>query len=212
MGEHMLKETMEKKMTNRDIQASKRRQQILDAARQLFVKEGYHAASMRAINKKVGMSEALTYHYFPDGKLEIFNTIIREGHEKRIKDINKFVKSFKNDLSLRDTLLLIAQKISEIFLRDDEITQLVIREKNLLEPEQCKFLTDITKQLIDTMINCLSKEPIKSQIRDMDLRFAIMQFVYNFITINIFGKEYIKGGYDEYIEKVVDFTVKLWSK
>lgn len=66
-------------MTSRDLQASERREQILNAARQLFVQEGYHAASMRAINKKVGMSDALTYHYFPEGKLEIFNTIIREG-------------------------------------------------------------------------------------------------------------------------------------
>ncbi|MEK4063000.1 MULTISPECIES: TetR/AcrR family transcriptional regulator [unclassified Paenibacillus] len=201
-----------KSMTSRDLQASERREQILNAARQLFVQEGYHAASMRAINKKVGMSDALTYHYFPEGKLEIFNTIIREGHEQRIQDINNFVKSLKSDLSLRDGLLLVGQKVSEIFLSNDEITQLVIREKNLLEPEQYKFLTNITQQLIDSMIGFLSNEPIKSQIREMDLRLAIMQFIYNFTTISIFGKEFVVDGYDGYIEKIVDFTVKLWSE
>lgn len=46
----------------------------------------------------------------------------------------------------------------------------------------------------------------------MDFRLAIMQFIYNFTTISIFGKEFVVDGYDGYIEKIVDFTVKLWSK
>jgi AcrR family transcriptional regulator len=38
-------ENIPKKQTNRDIQASERRQQILDVAMQLFAANGYHATS-----------------------------------------------------------------------------------------------------------------------------------------------------------------------
>jgi len=53
------------------------RSDILDAARQLFVRDGYQATSIRAIAAKVGCSPGVLYHYF-DGKPSIMARLVRE--------------------------------------------------------------------------------------------------------------------------------------
>ncbi|EOR25407.1 transcriptional regulator, TetR family protein [Clostridium sartagoforme AAU1] len=56
------------KLTNRDLQAIERRNQLLESAKELFASNGYHATTTRQITKNIGMADGLIYHYFPDGK------------------------------------------------------------------------------------------------------------------------------------------------
>src|SRR5262245_29504188 len=53
------------------------RQQILDAARELFVREGYENVSMRKIADKIEYSPATIYTYFQD-KDEILDSLCEE--------------------------------------------------------------------------------------------------------------------------------------
>jgi len=53
------------------------RQEILDAARELFVREGYDATSVRRIAEKAGCSAGILYHYFDD-KAAIMAELVRE--------------------------------------------------------------------------------------------------------------------------------------
>lgn len=50
------------------------RRRILDAARKLFVHDGYEAASMRAIAKRIGYSPTMIYHHF-GGKEELLREV-----------------------------------------------------------------------------------------------------------------------------------------
>lgn len=61
------------------------REEILDAARQLFVKNGYGETSMRGIAAKVGCSPGILYHYFQD-KGDIMAHLVRETfHQLRTR-------------------------------------------------------------------------------------------------------------------------------
>ena len=51
---------------------------ILDAARDLFVAEGYHNVSIRKIAEKIEYSPAAIYSYFPS-KDDIFFALAEEG-------------------------------------------------------------------------------------------------------------------------------------
>lgn len=51
---------------------------ILDAARELFVAEGYHSVSIRKIAEKIEYSPAAIYSYFPS-KDDIFFALAEEG-------------------------------------------------------------------------------------------------------------------------------------
>jgi AcrR family transcriptional regulator len=57
------------------------KQEILDAARDLFVGEGYENVSMRKIAEKVDYAPGTIYLYFKD-KTEILDTLCRQTFEK----------------------------------------------------------------------------------------------------------------------------------
>ncbi len=197
-----------KQITNRERQARERRQQILAAAKQLFAVGGYHATSMRAINKKVGMSEALTYHYFPGGKLEIFQTIVREGKEQKVQEIYDFVRTFQDDMPLREALLLFGRKIPELFV-DEEYTQIVIQERCLLS-EQADVLAQLAQPPLDYMSNFLARRAAQGEIREMDFGMAINQLMLSLVAKCMFGVD--QATYLRFMEQMVDFVMALWSK
>ncbi len=57
-----------------------RRRAILEVARQVFMEEGFAAASMSAIASRVGGSKGTLYNYFPS-KLDLFEAVIRNECE-----------------------------------------------------------------------------------------------------------------------------------
>jgi AcrR family transcriptional regulator len=52
-----------------------RRAQLLDAAREVFVASGYHAAAMDDIAERAGVSKPVLYQHFP-GKLELYLALL----------------------------------------------------------------------------------------------------------------------------------------
>jgi AcrR family transcriptional regulator len=54
---------------------SARRQQLLAAAQQVFVANGYHAAAMDDIAERAGVSKPVLYQHFP-GKLELYLALL----------------------------------------------------------------------------------------------------------------------------------------
>lgn len=212
----MSQDMQPRKKTKRDIQASERRQQILDVSKRLFAEGGYHATSMRAINKEIGMAEALTYHYFPGGKLEILYTIIRENQEKRVHGLQEFVQSLRDDMTVRDALLKYAHRMYQRIAEERDFFQILFQERKLLERQ---FLIDILKlahQASDSMVKFLEQRAAKGEIREIDFAMAFAQFssqigVFS-AKMSLFDDPFLNNEKCEVkIGKMVDFTLELWS-
>jgi AcrR family transcriptional regulator len=199
------------RVTSRDIKAQERRQQILAVAKKLFAEDGYHATSMRTLNKALGVAEALTYHYFPGGKLDILQTILREGRAARIAEIDALAPLFRDGLSLREALLLAARVGTTIFTGDKEWFQIVMRERNWLRREE--WITTLAggDTPMQFLYDFFARRMAQGEIREMDLRFAFMQFFAGITVHSLFAED---DGTDEkhYIERLVDFTARLWSR
>ena len=60
---------------------------ILDAARELFVTEGYHNVSIRKIAERIEYSPAALYSYFPS-KDDIFFALAEEGFDRLYESAN----------------------------------------------------------------------------------------------------------------------------
>jgi AcrR family transcriptional regulator len=58
-----------------------RRRQLLGAAQEVFVAQGYHAAAMDDIADRAGVSKPVLYQHFP-GKLELYLALLDESAEK----------------------------------------------------------------------------------------------------------------------------------
>ncbi|MGB8649049.1 MAG: TetR/AcrR family transcriptional regulator [Mycobacteriales bacterium] len=64
-----------------------RRKQLLGAAQEVFVAQGYHAAAMDDIAERAGVSKPVLYQHFP-GKLELYLALLDEhaaGLVKRVR-------------------------------------------------------------------------------------------------------------------------------
>jgi AcrR family transcriptional regulator len=69
-----------------------RRAQLLDAAREAFVQQGYHAAGMDAIAELAGVSKPVLYQHFP-GKLELYLAVLDESSDSLIDRVRTALDS-----------------------------------------------------------------------------------------------------------------------
>ncbi len=198
------------RVTSRDIKAQERLQQILVVAKKLFAENGYHATSMRTLNKALGVAEALTYHYFPGGKLEILQTILREGQAARIAEIEALAPLFRDDLSLREALLLVA-RVGTNITADKELLQIIMRERNWLRREEWLATLAAGAAPMQFLYDFFARRMAQGEIREMDLRFAFMQFFAGMIIHFLFAEDDDTDD-KHYIEQLVDFTARLWSR
>ena len=66
------------RMSGSRMPREQRRAQVLEAAREVFVAQGYHAASMDVIAERAGVSKPVLYQHFP-GKLDLYLALLDAG-------------------------------------------------------------------------------------------------------------------------------------
>jgi AcrR family transcriptional regulator len=69
-----------------------RRLQLLGAARDVFVAQGYHAAAMDEIAERAGVSKPVLYQHFP-GKLELYLALLDESAEQLVGTMSDALSS-----------------------------------------------------------------------------------------------------------------------
>ncbi|WP_026310515.1 TetR/AcrR family transcriptional regulator [Parafrankia elaeagni] len=69
-----------------------RRFQLLGAAREVFVAQGYHAAAMDEIAERAGVSKPVLYQHFP-GKLDLYLALLDEHSERLISAVRAALAS-----------------------------------------------------------------------------------------------------------------------
>src|SRR5436305_6456162 len=71
---------------------SARRKQLLAAAQDVFVANGYHAAAMDDIAERAGVSKPVLYQHFP-GKLELYLTLLDKHWEAPVAQVRAALES-----------------------------------------------------------------------------------------------------------------------
>ena len=69
-----------------------RRRQLLDAALEVFVSQGYHAAAMDEIAERAGVSKPVLYQHFP-GKLELYLALLDESVDTLVETVRDALRS-----------------------------------------------------------------------------------------------------------------------
>ena len=71
---------------------SLRRVQLLSAAREVFVKQGYHSAAMDEIAERAGVSKPVLYQHFP-GKLDLYVALLDDSCDVVIQAVRAALES-----------------------------------------------------------------------------------------------------------------------
>jgi AcrR family transcriptional regulator len=69
-----------------------RRRQLLGAAQEVFVSQGYHAAAMDEIAERAGISKPVLYQHFPS-KLELYLALLDESVDALIQTVRNALAS-----------------------------------------------------------------------------------------------------------------------
>jgi AcrR family transcriptional regulator len=69
-----------------------RRRQLLDAATEVFVARGYHAAAMDEIAERAGVSKPVLYQHFP-GKQDLYLALLDESVDRLVEAVTGAVRS-----------------------------------------------------------------------------------------------------------------------
>src|SRR2546429_2934924 len=71
---------------------SARRKQLLAAAQEVFVANGYHAAAMDDIAERAGVSKPVLYQHFP-GKLDLYLALLDESVDTLVETVRDALRS-----------------------------------------------------------------------------------------------------------------------
>jgi len=75
---------------------SARRKQLLEAAQEVFVAQGYHAAAMDDIAERAGVSKPVLYQHFP-GKLELYLALLDRAVDTVIQGTRAALESTEDN-------------------------------------------------------------------------------------------------------------------
>lgn len=73
-----------------------RRAQLLDAAREVFVAQGYHSAAMDDIAEAAGVSKPVLYQHFP-GKLDLYLALLDQSSEALLASLDSALASISDN-------------------------------------------------------------------------------------------------------------------
>lgn len=75
---------------------SARRQQLLGAAREVFVAQGYHAAAMDDIAERAGVSKPVLYQHF-QSKRDLYVALVQQHSDELLSSVHAALKSTSNN-------------------------------------------------------------------------------------------------------------------
>jgi len=129
---------------NRRLDPETRRDQLLEAAGELFLKNGYKDTSVNSIVESIGVSKGTFYYYF-DSKEGVLDGLVEKLGEPIYEEIDEIVS--------RDSSTAI-EKLNDIFaasrrIKLDKIDEVLRITRLMYRPENLRLLDRIESATID---------------------------------------------------------------
>mgnify|MGYP002359895845 CR=1 FL=1 len=119
-----------------------RRAQLLDAARQVFVTQGYHAAAMDDIAEQAGVSKPVLYQHFP-GKQELYLALLDEGVDALVSSVQEALASTDDN---RERVEAAIHAYFD-FVDDADGTYRLVFESDLTNVDEVRRRVDLADEL-----------------------------------------------------------------
>ena len=179
------------------------RDDIIQAASDLFMKQSYAATSIKQIAKAAGCTTAALYYYFEDGK----EAILREVINKVMPDLGGFLTPLEDVSSLRELVLGLGVNLMQSggdMLRTTR--WLMVEFPNLGQAERSrlhKMLLDFHQQLTD-MIEPFVTDRRQAEVMAWIEYTAFFGFGQLFVTLEL--EETHQPPYEAYVEMLADMV------
>ena len=142
--------------------AEDKRENILDAATDVFSRYGFHGAKMEDIAKEANIGKGTIYGYF-DSKESLFYEIIKHGIKEYEKGINM---ALGIDGDLEEQIYTLCRFHGEYIDRYIGISQIIIMEKEILSTELMKDIVAEKTKLFNKIKDAVEKAIYSGELRE----------------------------------------------
>lgn len=152
-----------------------KRQQILDAAKALFLKQGFHGCSMNQIAQEAGVSKLTVYNHFQD-KTTLFSCAIAETCEQSINAIPLQLHSnsnFKHCLFQVCQLILDMVNLPEAIKLEHLLLELAAEQNPLAQQFYAVSHQRLLKVWRDFLIQAMQFKWIKEDDVDRQIQLLL---------------------------------------
>ena len=176
-----------------------RKQEILEAAKKVFLRIGYADAVMEDIITETSLSRGGVYYHYKN-KVEILHDLMREGMAYRFRKINEFLTDYSGELDKNAVAQMIVDKIL------DESELMSIYAIYLQAQKNSQELKDLFPILVEESSKVVDIGD-RGGKKD-DYKYFSNDFFIFFINTMILGCEILDGARDNFI-KNREFFVKM---
>lgn len=142
-----------------------RAEQILNAARQCFLEEGYFATKMDTIARQSGLSKGGIYFHF-ESKRDIFLALVQEEYQTSMSFIDNVVGQ---DNDITGMILELAEHFVQLFASTDRPRFMVIMgEMALRDEEVAKLLRELQLNYFKRIAELIDRGVSAGQVRECD--------------------------------------------
>ncbi len=113
----------------------RRREELKNAAIEIFFEHGYHAAKVSQIVERVGVAQGTFYLYF-EGKQQLFSELISDFLELFVSTVADWEPGDINSRKvLRQELTRVGLSVTRVLLDNKKVTAIFFRESQAVAPE-----------------------------------------------------------------------------
>jgi AcrR family transcriptional regulator len=181
------------------------RADIIQAAHELFVRQGYHGTSMRQIAKKAGIALGGLYNHF-DSKDDVFKEVFLEYHPYR--EVLPAVVAARGDTIeelLRDT---VARMIAALKDRPKFMNLMFIEVVEFDSIHARELFASILPQIVEVVQCTLGEE--REQLRPIPLLMLIRSFFGLFFSYFLTEIIFAEASPPEFRENAVDYMIDIF--
>jgi AcrR family transcriptional regulator len=131
-----------------------RRGQLLDAASEIFVDRGYHAAGMDEIADRAGVSKPVLYQHF-SSKLELYLAVLNRHVENLVSGVRQALRTTTDN---RQRLRAAVQAFFDFIEQDGQGYRLIFENDNVTEPEVAEQVKVATEACTDAVFDLISRD------------------------------------------------------
>lgn len=194
-------------------QALKTRTLLLESARILFAEKGYSGTPVRLINQRIHMADGLLYHYFPGGKKEILQVMIKE-HAILISEELSSNEIEYDKLDLDAMLEALYQHFHHVICKYLDIIKILIKDGEAMKLIEREELIEILNERKHWLPELLEKRIQRHEIRPMDCECAsevLMALMMNHMLAKVIAEEQGCMNCEEKRKQLIHYLVDLWK-
>ena len=171
------------------------RQQILEAARELFLASGYKGVSMKEVAEEVQVTSAALYYHFPAGKQDLFFSIVQmmlEDWTQRALCATAQAQGLREGLT-RLTQYLLTLPIDRFAVLARDI------HENILDRETQRMALKQLQDVFVQHVTDLFQQAIDAGEITREIPAAVLATMYEGMSISLLRRQHLAiGGTERY--------------